>query len=145
MNPPLPRMPKKTKQYGWQCSECDKDPSEPFSFDQLHVDVEAPRASRKRKSYFGDVDSYSDFEMNYPQPIPSTAPFPPTPTTRNSEALHKKEDTMAPTNTRRKEISKSAASAPATSADNVGTTALNKATSRKRESIHQKEVQVASS
>ena len=24
MSPPLLKMPKKTKQYGWQCSECDK-------------------------------------------------------------------------------------------------------------------------
>ena len=44
------RMPKKTKQYGWQCSECDKgDPSVALATPQAQtVDLEAPRASRAR-------------------------------------------------------------------------------------------------
>jgi hypothetical protein len=37
------RMPKKTKQYGWQCSECDKDPSEPFQTPKQVIDLSAPR------------------------------------------------------------------------------------------------------
>jgi hypothetical protein len=37
------RMPKKTKQYGWQCSECDKDPSEPFQTPKEVIDLTAPR------------------------------------------------------------------------------------------------------
>jgi hypothetical protein len=36
-------MPKKTKQYGWQCSECDKDPSEPFQTPKQVIDLTAPR------------------------------------------------------------------------------------------------------
>jgi hypothetical protein len=36
-------MPKKTKQYGWQCSECDKDPSEPFQTPKQVIDLSAPR------------------------------------------------------------------------------------------------------
>ena len=44
-------MPKKTKQYGWQCSECDKDPGVvPISFTP-QVDLEAPRSSRARGSH----------------------------------------------------------------------------------------------
>jgi hypothetical protein len=39
------RMPKKTKQYGWQCSECDKDPSEPFQTPKQVIDLSAPRYS----------------------------------------------------------------------------------------------------
>lgn len=44
-------MPKKTKQYGWQCSECDKgDPSVQISnlAPPQAIDLEAPRASRTR-------------------------------------------------------------------------------------------------
>ena len=42
------RMPKKTKQWGWQCSECDKEPDmHPISFTP-QIDIEAPRASRNR-------------------------------------------------------------------------------------------------
>ena len=45
------RMPKKTKQYGWQCSECDKDPGVvPISYTP-EVDLEAPRSSRARGSH----------------------------------------------------------------------------------------------
>ena len=44
----LIRMPKKTKQYGWQCSECDKEPDmHPNSFTP-QIDLEAPRSSRNR-------------------------------------------------------------------------------------------------
>lgn len=43
------RMPKKTKQYGWQCSECDKDPSlQPSLQHTPDIDLEAPRSSRAR-------------------------------------------------------------------------------------------------
>ena len=45
------RMPKKTKQYGWQCSECDRgDPSVQISnlAPPQAIDLEAPRASRTR-------------------------------------------------------------------------------------------------
>ena len=44
-------MPKKTKQYGWQCSECDKG-APPVQISNLAppqaIDLEAPRASRTR-------------------------------------------------------------------------------------------------
>ena len=44
------RMPRRTKQYGWQCSECDKDPAsqQPSLQHTQHIDLEAPRASRAR-------------------------------------------------------------------------------------------------
>lgn len=67
MSPPLERMPKKTKQYGWQCSECDKDPVESFNVYQDVVDVEAPRASRKRRSKT-QLDS-PDFENGCTSPV----------------------------------------------------------------------------
>ena len=44
-------MPRKTKQYGWQCSECDKgDPSVQISnlAPPQAIDLEAPKASRNR-------------------------------------------------------------------------------------------------
>ncbi|KAK6645407.1 hypothetical protein RUM43_001684 [Polyplax serrata] len=44
LNPPLARMPKKTKQMGWQCSECDKE-----SGNSEMEDVEAPRKLRYSK------------------------------------------------------------------------------------------------
>ncbi|XP_050296490.1 PHD finger protein 14 isoform X2 [Anthonomus grandis grandis] len=40
LNPPLARLPKKSKLYGWQCSECDK------SSDSEVEHVKAPRRSR---------------------------------------------------------------------------------------------------
>ena len=52
LTPPLSKMPRKTKQYGWQCSECDKgDPSTNLSQPLIasqEIDLEAPRASRAR-------------------------------------------------------------------------------------------------
>jgi len=48
LSPPLAKMPKKTKQWGWQCSECDKEPDmHPISYTP-QIDIEAPRASRNR-------------------------------------------------------------------------------------------------
>jgi len=48
LSPPLTKMPKKTKQWGWQCSECDKEPDmHPISFTP-QIDLEAPRSSRNR-------------------------------------------------------------------------------------------------
>nr|XP_022908954.1 PHD finger protein 14 isoform X1 [Onthophagus taurus] len=44
LNPPLLRLPKKSKQYGWQCSECDKT-----SDSEVELNV-APRRSRGRFS-----------------------------------------------------------------------------------------------
>jgi len=46
VNPPLARMPKKTKQYGWQCSECDEKSEN--AVDAKNVTVTGPRASRLR-------------------------------------------------------------------------------------------------
>jgi len=48
LSPPLTKMPKKTKQWGWQCSECDKEPDmHPISYTP-QIDIEAPRSSRHR-------------------------------------------------------------------------------------------------
>ncbi|XP_014254853.1 PHD finger protein 14 isoform X2 [Cimex lectularius] len=55
LNPPLMRMPKKTKLMGWQCSECDKDSD---SSGLEIVDPEAPR--QLRKSGNGDSSFFSD-------------------------------------------------------------------------------------
>lgn len=44
LNPPLSRLPKKSKQYGWQCSECDK------TSDSEVEEVKTPRRSRSRYS-----------------------------------------------------------------------------------------------
>lgn len=44
LNPPLTRLPKKSKLYGWQCSECDK------SSDSEVEQVKTPRRSRSRYS-----------------------------------------------------------------------------------------------
>ncbi|XP_071444546.1 PHD finger protein 14 isoform X2 [Hetaerina americana] len=44
LNPPLSRMPKKTKLMGWQCSECDKESS---GSEVECVDTEAPRKLRR--------------------------------------------------------------------------------------------------
>merc|ERR1719348_744763 len=49
LSPPLAKVPKKTKQYGWQCNECDKgDPSLQTQMSYQEIDLEAPRASRAR-------------------------------------------------------------------------------------------------
>lgn len=44
LNPPLTRLPKKSKLYGWQCSECDK------SSDSEIEEMKTPRRSRSRYS-----------------------------------------------------------------------------------------------
>lgn len=44
LNPPLTRPPKKSKLYGWQCSECDK------SSDSEVEQVKTPRRSRSKYS-----------------------------------------------------------------------------------------------
>ncbi|CAH0548773.1 unnamed protein product [Brassicogethes aeneus] len=49
LNPPLSRLPKKSKLYGWQCSECDK------TSDSETEEVKTPRRSRNRFSR--DLDS----------------------------------------------------------------------------------------
>lgn len=45
MNPPLTRLPKKSKLYGWQCSECDKT-----SDSEVDVKEKGARRSRTRHS-----------------------------------------------------------------------------------------------
>ncbi|XP_050433269.1 PHD finger protein 14 isoform X2 [Adelges cooleyi] len=55
LNPPLTRMPKKTKLFGWQCSECDnsRSNSEPES-----VDPNAPRKLRNVSREHSVSDSF---------------------------------------------------------------------------------------
>lgn len=50
LNPPLTRLPKKSKLYGWQCSECDK------TSDSDVEEVKTPRRSRNRYSKEGKSD-----------------------------------------------------------------------------------------
>lgn len=62
LNPPLTRHPKKSKIYGWQCSECDED--NPDSVVQL---TSGPRKSRTKYSKDGTivpVDSSRDVSMD---------------------------------------------------------------------------------
>lgn len=59
LNPPLTRLPKKSKLYGWQCSECDK------TTDSEVEQVKTPRRSRSRYSR----ESRSDKEMFTPKVI----------------------------------------------------------------------------
>ncbi|EAA06781.5 AGAP000754-PA [Anopheles gambiae str. PEST] len=55
LNPPLTRHPKKSKLYGWQCSECDQsDDSNPESI----IIPKAPRKSRTRYSKDGTIVPY---------------------------------------------------------------------------------------
>ncbi|XP_052873753.1 PHD finger protein 14 [Anopheles cruzii] len=55
LNPPLSRHPKKSKLYGWQCSECDKsDDSNPESI----IIPKAPRKSRTRYTKDGIIVPY---------------------------------------------------------------------------------------
>ncbi|EDS40580.1 phd finger protein [Culex quinquefasciatus] len=76
LNPPLTRHPKKSKLYGWQCSECDKsDDSGPE-----HVILpKAPRKSRTRYSKDGIIVPYDmpspEFEKSPEStPVGSVAP-----------------------------------------------------------------------
>lgn len=59
LNPPLSRLPKKSKQYGWQCSECDK------TSDSEVEEVKTPRRSRSRYSKDNKTDK-SDIEVSSP-------------------------------------------------------------------------------
>lgn len=62
LNPPLTRHPKKSKIYGWQCSECDED--NPEGVVQL---TSGPRKSRTKYSKDGTivpVDSSRDVSMD---------------------------------------------------------------------------------
>ena len=57
LNPPLTRLPKKSKLYGWQCSECDK------TSDSEIEEVKTPRRSKSRYSR----EARSDPEMSTPK------------------------------------------------------------------------------
>ncbi|XP_028030970.1 PHD finger protein 14 isoform X2 [Bombyx mandarina] len=77
LRPPLTRPPKKSKLYGWQCSECDKtSDSEPEVLEK-----KGPRRSRIRYSKDGAI-------IADPQ-SPGTAP--PSPPSKSSEQSHRQE------------------------------------------------------
>ncbi|XP_049279631.1 PHD finger protein 14 isoform X2 [Anopheles funestus] len=66
LNPPLTRHPKKSKLYGWQCSECDKsDDSNPESI----IIPKMPRKSRTRYSKDGTIVPY---DFSYTDQLPPT-------------------------------------------------------------------------
>lgn len=68
LNPPLTRLPKKSKLYGWQCSECDK------TSDSEIEEVKTPRRSKSRYSR----EARSDPEMSTPKlKIKPVEPTPP--------------------------------------------------------------------
>lgn len=66
LNPPLTRHPKKSKLYGWQCSECDKSDD---SGQDIMLLPKVPRRSRTRYSKDGtivpvDPELHPDYVMN---------------------------------------------------------------------------------
>ncbi|XP_053665455.1 PHD finger protein 14 [Anopheles marshallii] len=66
LNPPLTRHPKKSKLYGWQCSECDKsDDSNPESI----IIPKMPRKSRTRYSKDGTIVPY---DYSYSEQLPAS-------------------------------------------------------------------------
>ncbi|XP_008194450.1 PHD finger protein 14 isoform X4 [Tribolium castaneum] len=74
LNPPLTRLPKKSKLYGWQCSECDK------TSDSEVEEVKTPRRSKSRYSR----EARSDPEVSTPKlkikPVEPVSEPTPTPT-----------------------------------------------------------------
>lgn len=74
LDPPLLRMPKKTKLMGWQCSECDNDSDSSVA---ENVDTEAPRKLRRRDSFDDSSNPFSpeggDTTMDG-QPVPEKRP-----------------------------------------------------------------------
>ncbi|XP_026817190.1 PHD finger protein 14-like isoform X1 [Rhopalosiphum maidis] len=78
LNPPLTRMPKKTKLFGWQCSDCENSNS--FSEQQI-IDKNAPRQLRcggkkqsisdnhKSSSFIGnDLQDFNNSTKQYKMP-----------------------------------------------------------------------------
>lgn len=53
LNPPLTRLPKKSKLYGWQCSECDKS-------SDSEVDVKDKGARRARTRHSKENDKHQE-------------------------------------------------------------------------------------
>ncbi|KAK0095862.1 hypothetical protein PV326_007195 [Microctonus aethiopoides] len=73
LNPPLLRMPKKTKLMGWQCSECDRESS---GSEVEHVDTSAPRKLRHCKEDTNNIITpplSSSQEFNDVALIPSSS------------------------------------------------------------------------
>ncbi|XP_050074320.1 PHD finger protein 14 [Anopheles maculipalpis] len=72
LNPPLTRHPKKSKLYGWQCSECDEsDDSNPESI----IIPKMPRKSRTRYSKDGTIVPY---DYSFAEQAPTQPTTPPT-------------------------------------------------------------------
>ncbi|XP_056641599.1 PHD finger protein 14 isoform X2 [Diorhabda sublineata] len=57
LNPPLSRLPKKSKLYGWQCSECDKTSDS---------EVEELKTPRRSRSIYSNRESKSDQDISSP-------------------------------------------------------------------------------
>lgn len=74
MNPPLTRLPKKSKLYGWQCSECDK------TSDSEVEEVKTPRRSRSIYSRDKSSDQLEVFS-----PKVKIKPLDPAPTLSTDE------------------------------------------------------------
>ncbi|XP_034945211.1 PHD finger protein 14 [Chelonus insularis] len=80
LNPPLLRLPKKTKLMGWQCSECDKESS---GSEVERVDTSAPRKLRHCKDDTALTPTPTPTPTLTPTPTPEILipPAPSTPTT----------------------------------------------------------------
>lgn len=82
LNPPLTRLPKKSKLYGWQCSECDKS-------SDSEIDMKEKGARRSRTRHSKD-NSDPQPEIITPTPKVKIKPVEPHPTARipGSESNH---------------------------------------------------------
>lgn len=79
LNPPLTRHPKKSKLYGWQCSECDKSEDS----DAMPDMPKGPRKSRTRFSKDGTIVP-ADPNLSSSNPETSMSPKSISPTKRKS-------------------------------------------------------------
>lgn len=60
LNPPLTRLPKKSKLYGWQCSECDKS-------SDSEVDVKEDKGSRRSRTRHSKDNTENQNEIFTPK------------------------------------------------------------------------------
>lgn len=81
LNPPLTRLPKKSKLYGWQCSECDKS-------SESEMDIVKEKGSRRsRTRHSKDLES-SDIQVEVFTPKVKIKPVEPHPMQHNPITNH---------------------------------------------------------
>ncbi|KAI5728993.1 hypothetical protein M8J77_023996 [Diaphorina citri] len=93
LDPPLLRMPKKTKLMGWQCSECDKESSDS---NPENIDTEAPRKLRHGRENSLQDDPLGAFSEDLPGSGVSQAGSGSKKRKRGPEFYHDKRDRYSP-------------------------------------------------